>query len=420
MASKYNFSDLPDNLKGFLSTINALTGLPDFGVFITHLKTIIKHRLANEKRSDFEEEYFDLIYQDISSLDERKLFHNNTQEQSEIYDSSHFYYLLIQVDEFHWGDCLQHCCVVFLDQLIKRARNTDINYHFGDTNQSAVRRLLTSGEISGTNCNVCEIYHNIDKSKSINPVKVFLNELKKISSKRNTNKAFQQSLVILTNIVNNYAADNINTYKKPFQAPLYEKPSTPAKLLLTSKVIKQTDVSSIDPADGEPINRNILEAKNQAGEAPISAGELAKWSRIRLPLKNHFAQNHNHVLNDYEGIALYNFLLHGHKKQEEDIVRFSVLLMLILGLDVSWLKYIKIVDLLPKPPDPFHIYISPHGLCKFGTLPIKQPYKINQTQTQWLSEHHTQSLIIGLPKTLIDGIRLFSYEKLDSNKISKI
>ncbi|MFB1014427.1 MAG: hypothetical protein QMC51_02050, partial [Alteromonadaceae bacterium] len=181
-----------------------------------------------------------------------------------------------------------------------------------------------------------------------------------------------------------------------------------------------TDVSSIDPADGEPINRNILEAKNQAGEAPISAGELAKWSRIRLPLKNHFAQNHNHVLNDYEGIALYNFLLHGHKKQEEDIVRFSVLLMLILGLDVSWLKYIKIVDLLPKPPDPFHIYISPHGLCKFGTLPIKQPYKINQTQTQWLSEHHTQSLIIGLPKTLIDGIRLFSYEKLDSNKISKI
>jgi len=410
MCSKYNFKELPSNVKYFLTVINVPTELSWFGFFTTRLIECIEV-IYTENISPEMDALLKPLLQDLRSLDLKRLGKNNEHKSDKISDKSPFYYLLVKIENINWGLTLTRCCSIFLAQLIKNHLSPNYNDHFGYSNQRLVQQLLLSPKkISGTNFNIYSVYQALDKKSSSENVTV---NLVTLLGKINTDKA---SVTILINIINQFTKDASNNYLKPYanKINVNNTPNPLLRLPRNKDGIEEVELASYIE-DDEPVRHQLLEVIGTNKTLLSSVGELAKYSRVRLSLKNHFPQIQNNVLNDNEATALYDFLLNQYNDKSEGEARFSLLLMLLLGIDISWLRYIKIVNVLPAHIEPHHIYLSKTGLYKFNTIPLKEVAHINETQTPWLKGIHNKTLTLSIPKIITHQIS--KYENISFGSV---
>ena len=132
---------------------------------------------------------------------------------------------------------------------------------------------------------------------------------------------------------------------------------------------------------------------------------------------NNYPQEHSSVLNDLEASALYDFLLKRYTTQKESEKKscFSILLMLTIGLDFTWLKYVKIVTELSQLSSERTIYITTDGVF-FYNVANPQDKKSSNKKTYIGKSVHSKTLQLALPNSMIFIIQE-QYNSAISNEI---
>ncbi len=403
MLEKYKLSDLNGALSETLNVLNAPDVLPKLGILINKLRDII-HII--ERYSNANEFYRELL-SNIDELSKERLARHNIYPIEGVYKYSPYYYLLVSIETNLWTPALQLCSAIFFSQLINDSHEKDGITNLSLSNQNLLRQLLTSQKnINRYSFNIFSVYSVLDGGNNFElftntHLSELINIFEKIFNKNSTSSMFISSIKAFESGTLRQTPPRIRKKKENYPQQI-EK----------NKYVKR---SRLNPSGGVLANHELLEVETGSECSINSTAELAKYSRTKLALRNHYPQIHNLVLNDLEATVLYHFLLNEFIEDKESVARFSVLLMLLLGLDLSWLKYVVIVGDFPEIIEPFHIYINKNGLYKFNVLSFEDGYKAEVEQENWLDGTHTNILTLGLPEQLLSHIELHEYANLASS-----
>ena len=397
MSNRYTSTELPKNLMEFLSLLNAPDHYPQLGTFSSRLIDILNILIKHIPIDDELKQYLEDIRNDVISLDNNKLLSHSDYQLYQVKDTSQFYYLIIKLDGHVWRESLQLCCSIFLHGLlINKFKNTPLKL----TNQNLIRLFLTTPTpFPNTENNIFDVYQALDTQFSaitfseehISKVLSYFNRLAELPDYTPT------GVKMFIKLINNLRLNKTSTNIKPYAGKnKREGPFTPPVGVVSRK--------KLDPfieEGGEVEHNTLLEVNTKDQNKILTIGELAKWSRVRLRLHNHYIQNHNNALNDLEAKALFDFLLNSYEKKEEDIPRLSIALMLLIGLDITWLKSVVIVQVFPSELMTNKVYIRIDGLIYFNTLSLDKAYSTSVTQKPWLNGNHTKWLSQLLPQRII-------------------
>jgi integrase len=398
----YRIENLPKSIIILLDGIKAPQDLPKYSYFLNNIILVIDtilNLVPAEKKS-----FLQLLKTDLKSQLEINI---SDIDHSNISDLSSTYYLLTQFPHEELTNFFKLGVSVFLHQIMKLDDQGEPTFHHNLSHslQNITRRFLTSTKIiPSVGKTIFEIYLNLQErsgneiselEKLIKLKAIFEKIGKKITKEVDADRfrACGQMVIFSHNII---AGDEDESSSRDHRYPHLR-----AKNFKTLR--KKGKPPEIEYQ--ESINIEILEAIPDETSYK-SAAELKHWTRTRTAMLNNYPQEHPSVLNDLEASALYNFLLKRYVTQNgpEKKSCFSVLLMLIIGLDFTWLKYVKIVTHLPQLVSEHTIYITTAGVI-FYTVPTPKEKKVTNKKTKTGSQFHSKTLKLAMPSNMIPIIQ---------------
>tara|TARA_A200000159_G_scaffold127296_4_gene122843 strand:+ start:7354 stop:11739 length:4386 start_codon:yes stop_codon:yes gene_type:complete len=424
----YTIDNLSTNIITFLDGINAPEDLPKYNRFVKNLILVIDTLLdlvLPEKKT-----FLLILKQDLQVQLERNI---SDIHHAKVNELSPTYYLLIQFNPSELSQLLKLSVSVFVHAMIglNNQGQPTFQHHLSDSLQDITRRFITSiNIIPGIRKTIFDIFqeqniklgNDASEVERLNKLKIIFERIGGKIDKDVDNSKFKACTCMVSFTIRVLEADkNIDLVEKKSRALISinvnnKKVNTYRKKGLPPEVEYQ-----------EPINIDVYESTSSELSFKSQA-ELKHWARTRAAMLNNYPQEHSSVLNDLEARALYDFLLRRYTTQKEidKKTSFSVLLMLIIGLDVTWLKYVKIVKNLPDKASKGTIYITTAGVI-FYTVPKPQEKKENSQKMDIVNQFHSSTLKLAMPTSMLPIIQsqnnvaeIENKLDLDNDRINKL
>lgn len=407
----YKIGNLPKNLRLFLDGIKAPEDLPKYGLFLKNLLLVldtILDLIPAEKKS-----FLQLLKTDLQIQLETQ---SHDIKHAKVNELSNAYYLLTQFQHNELTNFLKLSVSVFLYKIMElndKGQPT-FAHNLSNSSQSITRRFITSPKIiPNLTRPIFDIYLVLQK-KSDNKD----SELEKLTKLKAMFETIKERINTEVDVNRYRACKYMLTFSQNMICGYESNISTRRYTHVSTKKIKTFRKEGTPPKGEyqEPINIEIIEV--DPNDTPYkSSAELKHWTRTRTAMLNNYPQEHSSVLNDLEARALYDFLLKRYRAQNQPEKKscFSILLMLTIGLDFTWLKYVKIVINLPPILSADTIYITTDGVIIY-TVAKPQDKKERSSGVHSGGKYHSNTLKLALPNSMI-FIILEQYNSITSSDI---